>query len=163
MLALNPDFKELLRCFNSAGARYLILGGYAVNFHGCHRNTKDIDIWVAIDPANAQRVSEALIKFGFAAEGVLPEKFTQPGNVYSFGRAPTRVDILTSPTGIDFADSWKSRIEFEIDGVTIPFISLDHLRANKKASGRPRDIADLAALADASSRKPKSTRRGKKR
>src|SRR5947207_999675 len=102
MQKIHPDFLDLLKCLNSAGVRYLILGGYAVNFHGHHRNTADIDIWIAIDPENAARVSQALQAFGFAPTNVPPSQFTQRGPVFMFGRKPTRIDLLTSPSGVEF-------------------------------------------------------------
>lgn len=101
MISLNPHFRELLKSLNSAGVRYLVLGGYAVNFHGYHRNTKDIDIWIAVDGDNPNRLSKALKQFGFAAANVPPEQFAVKGQIYTFGREPFRVDILSDASGID--------------------------------------------------------------
>src|SRR5215203_5293087 len=99
MLKIHPDFRDLLSCFNSENVRYLILGGYAVNYYGHHRNTKDIDIFIALEPDNAARVSSALVKFGFSAASVPPRTFLTPEKVFAFGREPLRVDILTGSSG----------------------------------------------------------------
>jgi predicted nucleotidyltransferase len=146
MLKIHPDFRDLLSFFNSENVRYLILGGYAVNFYGHHRNTKDIDIWIATDPANAAGVSSALTRFGFAAASVPVENFQIPEKVYVFGREPLRVDILTGPTGIDFNECYPRRVEADLDGLRVTFISLDDLKTNKRASARTRDISDLENL-----------------
>jgi hypothetical protein len=146
MRSLSPDFRELLELLNSAGVRYLVLGGYAVNFHGHHRNTKDLDVWIAVDADNAGRVSQALQHFGFPAASVPSSHFLQKGKIFIFGREPFRVDILTDPSGVDFEFCYGRRVEAELDGVRIPFISLEDLRTNKTASGRLRDLADVENL-----------------
>ena len=146
MRRLNQNFKDLLECLNSAGARYLVLGGYAVNFHGYHRNTKDFDVWIAIDPDNAGRVSIALQQFGFPTSSVPPSRFLERGVIHVFGREPLRVDILTDPSGVQFENCFARRVETTLDGVRIAFISLDDLRTNKRASGRPKDLADVDEL-----------------
>lgn len=104
MKRLDPNFKDLLECLNSAGARYLVLDGYAVNFHGYHRNTKDFDVWIAADPDNAERVSKALQQFAFPPSSVPPSRFLAKGIIHVFGREPLRVDILTDPSGVQFED-----------------------------------------------------------
>jgi hypothetical protein len=147
MLTIHPDFRELLALFNSIGVRYLIIGGYAVNFHGHHRNTKDIDLWIAVDPDNAVRVSEALQRFAFDAASVPPEIFLKRNNVIAFGRAPLRIDILTDPSGVTFDECYLRREEADLgQGLLVPFLSLGDLRINKAASGRTSDIADLDNL-----------------
>jgi hypothetical protein len=115
---LFPDFKELLRSMNSAGVRYMVLGGYAVNHYGYHRATDDLDIWIATDPANAANVSLALQEFaGFPASRVKPSMFQQKGKVFIFGREPVRVDILTGPSAVDFETSYLRRNTVEWDGI----------------------------------------------
>lgn len=144
---LFPDFKALLGLLNSAGVRYLVLGGYAVNHYGYHRATDDLDIWIAIDPENAKRVSEVLQEFGdFPAAAVKPSMFQQKAKVFIFGREPVRVDILTSPDAVDFEASYARRNVVVWDGVRVPLIGFEDLRANKSASGRAKDIADLENL-----------------
>jgi hypothetical protein len=145
--SLYPDFKEFLRSLNSAGARYLILGGYAVNYHGYQRATGDLDIWIAVDAQNALTVSKVLQGFGgFSAAAVAPEMFLEKGKIFRFGRVPVRVDLLTDPSGIDFDECYRRKLDVELDGVPVPMISLSDLRMNKKASGRYKDLADLENL-----------------
>src|SRR3954470_20939021 len=117
MLSLNQDFRDLLSCLNSAGVRYLLIGGYAVNFHGYTRNTKDIDIWIALEPDNARRVSKALQAFGFAASSVPYKKFLDATSIHAFGREPFRVDLLLRPSGLDFESCYPRRIEATLEGV----------------------------------------------
>ncbi len=144
---LFPDFKELLGSLNSAGVRYLVLGGYAVNHYGYHRATDDLDIWIATDPANAEKVSLALQVFGgFPASKVKPSMFQEKGKVFIFGREPVRVDILTGPSAVDFETSYLRRNVVEWDGIQVPLISFEDLRTNKRSSGRAKDLADLDNL-----------------
>lgn len=146
MTSLDPNFRDLFECFNFVGVRYLVLGGYAVNFHGHHRNTKGVDLWIAIAPDNAIRVSQALQRFGFPAASVPPQGFLKKGLIYAFGREPLRVDRLTDPSGVDFESCYERRVEGDLGGIRIPFISLDDLKSNKAASGRLRDLSDLENL-----------------
>lgn len=146
MIQLNADFRDLLACLNSSGVRYLVIGGYAVNYYGHHRNTKDIDIWIAIEPDNARRVAKAMETFGFASRNVSYTRFLEPKSVHSFGREPFRVDILANPSGVDFETCYARRIEATLEGVRIPFISIEDLKVNKRASGRLRDLDDLEKL-----------------
>lgn len=154
---LHHDFKEFLRLLNSEKVKYLLLGGYAVNFHGYQRFTGDIDVWISMGPGNAERVCAALTKFGFPASTLNPVDFQERGRVFQFGRVPIRIDILTAPSGIEFEDCYARRIESTLDGIPVPVISLKDLQTNKAASGRPKDLADLAELGKVSDRaKPKS-------
>ena len=157
MRRLDQNFKDLLECLNCAGARYLVLGGYAVNFHGYHRNTKDIDVWIAIDPENAERVSIALQHFGFPASRVPPSRFLVKGIIHAFGREPLRVDILSDPSGVEFEECFARRVETTLDGIRVAFISLDDLRTNKRASGRPKDLADVVELSSRPIPKPSAS------
>jgi hypothetical protein len=145
-ISLNPDFKEFIALLNSEGVRYLLLGGYAVNYYGYHRFTGDIDFWIATDVDNARKVSAALQRFGFSAPAVKPETFIEPGKVHMFGVPPARVDLLTAPSGVTFDDCYARRVNISLDGVPVPLISLADLRANKLASGRDKDQADLKRL-----------------
>jgi hypothetical protein len=141
-----PDFSELLKCFNSARVQYLVVAGYGVSFHGYHRFTQDRGVWIAVDPNNATRVSKALQQFGFEPEAVPPTLFVQKGRIFAFGREPFRVDILTAPFGVNFMDCYAKRVGFRIGDVTVPFIALDDLKVNTRASGRAREMADLENL-----------------
>lgn len=143
---LDPNYFDILKCFHSHGVRYLLLGGYAVIHHGYDRTTNDFDLWIAVDPENAQRVSAALVDFGFSPEHVPASGFARAGTMFRMGPPGTRIEILTQPSGIDFETCWAARIETEIQGLPLNVISLQHLRQNKQASGRPKDLADLAEL-----------------
>jgi predicted nucleotidyltransferase len=144
---LYPDFRELLESLNSAKVKYLLLGGYAVIHYGYHRTTDDLDIWIAIAPENAEKLSAVLRKWGgFSAAKVPAEMFLEAGKVFIFGREPVRVDILTQPSGVNFEACYSRRNPVELDGIVVPMISLEDLRANKLASGRNKDLADLDYL-----------------
>lgn len=144
---LYPDFKEFLKSLNSEGVRYLLLGGYAVIHYGYRRATDDLDVWVAIEPENAARLSRVLQSFGgFPASAVKPSMFQQHGKLFKFGREPVRVDVLTGPSGVEFDTCYERRSEVVWDGIRVPLISFDDLKTNKRASGRAKDLADLAGL-----------------
>lgn len=156
---LYPDFKELLESLNSAGAKYLIIGGYAVIFYGYRRVTDDLDIWIATDAENAKKISAVLQKFGgFSPSKVRASMFQTTGKVFIFGREPVRVDILTSPDGVDFDASHARRKMVDWDGIKVPLISLEDLKTNKQASGRAKDMADLENL-PSTEKKPASRKR----
>ncbi len=143
------DYKDLLSAFNAHGVRYLIVGGYAVIFHAQPRFTKDIDLFIKADHANAQAVYAALAEFGAALEGVSPEEFADRGSFFRFGRDPRGFDILPDLPGVDFDAAWERRVEGLIDaatGLNAYFISAADLVAAKLAAGRPQDIADVDAL-----------------
>ncbi len=143
------DYKDLLCAFNAHGVRYLIVGGYAVIFHAQPRFTKDIDIFIQADPANAQAVYSALASFGAPLDGIRPEEFAQRGTFFRFGRDPHGFDILPDLPGIEFDAAWGRRVEATIDqvsGLIASFISAPDLIASKMAAGRPQDLADAEAV-----------------
>jgi predicted nucleotidyltransferase len=156
---LFPDFRELLESLNSAKAKYLIVGGYAVNLHGHHRATRDLDIWIATDPENADKVSAALRAFGFAPSKVKSSMLQQPRQVFVFGREPARVDLLTTTAALDFEAAYTRRRVVNWDGVEVPVVSLEDLKVNKQAAGRPKDLADIANLPASSDTKPQRRKR----
>lgn len=135
------DFREFLESLNSARARYLVLGGYAVNHYGYHRATGDLDIWIGLDASTLVAVSEVLHTFGgFPRSKVRPEILGEPEKVFVFGREPVRIDILTTPTGVEFEGCYGRRQIVVWDGLKVPLIALDDLRVNKIASGRFKDL-----------------------
>ena len=142
----SPDHLDLLRFFHNRGVRYLLVGGHAVIYHGLPRTTGDLDLWIAVEPDNAERVAAALIDHGFPPGSVTPETFTNRGIVFRFGMPPLRVEILTQPSGVNFEDCWRGRIDDTVDGVPLHILNLADLRQNKLAAGRPKDLADLADL-----------------
>jgi hypothetical protein len=142
-----PDFKELLSRFNAHKVKYLVVGGYAVSFHAQPRATKDLDILIKANAANARAVYAALANFGAPLDKLTPDDFIEPGKFYRLGRPPLMVDILPEISGVDFDTAWGKRVEAEIDeGLQVPFIDADSLISAKLASGRPEDLADVAAL-----------------
>jgi len=147
---LNQDFKEFIQSLNDNQVRYLVIGGYAVAFHGYPRYTKDIDIWVEMSPANADRMVRALREFGFASLELQAQDFMVPDQVIQLGYPPSRIDLLTTPDGVDFETCYATRLEVEVLGVKVSFIDLENLRINKRASGRLQDLADLESLDDRS-------------
>jgi predicted nucleotidyltransferase len=144
-MAENPHYRELLQLLNEFEVEYLIVGGFAVMKYGEPRYTKDLDVWVHNSPQNSLRVVEALKKFGAPIEHdkITPNTFSQKQVVYQIGIAPVRIDILTEITGVEFPDAWRNRVASTFFGVSVHFISLDDLVANKKALGRSSDLKDL--------------------
>ena len=140
------DFKEFLKLLNENGVRYLLIGGYAVGYHGYPRATNDMDVWIAIHPENAHKVVKALKDFGFDHPELTPELFLQENKIIRMGHPPMRLEITTGISGVEFEDSYATRIVDDFDGVTINIIDLPHLKANKKAAGRLKDLADLENL-----------------
>jgi hypothetical protein len=123
-----------------------VVGGYAVALHGHPRYTKDLDIWIEASKSNAERLIKALVEFGFDSLELSIDDFVTENQVVQLGYPPTRIDLVTSADGIDFAGSYPKRMTINIDGLPINFIDLDSLKTNKKASGRLQDLADLEAL-----------------
>ena len=143
---MNQDFKELLQTFNDEQARYLIVGGYAVIKHSEPRYTKDLDLWVGIAADNAERVFRALQRFGAPLTGLTAQDFSAAGFFYTMGLAPQRVDVLMSVEKLDFAQCWERRVESEVDGIKVNFLSASDLIINKEAVGRYQDLADAEKL-----------------
>ena len=142
----SSDFKDLLSLFEKHEIRYLIVGGYAVMKYSEPRFTKDLDIWIATDQANANAVYAALKEFGAPLTNLTADDFTDQGCFYQMGRPPLRIDIMMSIPGIEFQEAWNNREMVELDDHTIPFISRSDLIRAKQASGRPQDKIDLDKL-----------------
>ena len=145
---LHEDFRDLLVLFADVGVEFVIVGAYALAFHGTPRASGDIDLFVRASPANAQRVFAALARFGAPLEsaGVTAADFGQPGAVYQIGLPPRRIDVLTEISGVTFDEAWQSRVTVEVDGREVGFIGRATLLKNKEAAGRPQDVADAARL-----------------
>ncbi|BAY33512.1 hypothetical protein NIES2107_54100 [Nostoc carneum NIES-2107] len=143
---LNQDFKEFIQLLNANQVKYLIIGGYAVAIHGHPRYTKDIDIWVEMSPENADKLITALDQFGFGSLGLSAQDFQTPDQIIQLGYPPNRIDLITTPDGIDFETCYSSKTEIIVDNILVQFIDLDNLKKNKKASGRLQDLADIENL-----------------
>lgn len=147
---LNPDFHDILSIFNDQSVDYLLVGAYALAVHGFPRATGDIDLWILTTPDNARRVYAAIAEFGAPMEQLSEQDFVTKGIVFQIGVAPCRVDVLTSIDGVEFEDAWSRRLEIDIEGLKVSVLSREDLIKNKRASGRPKDIADLAWLENSS-------------
>jgi hypothetical protein len=142
----NIDLIELLAALNAEGARYLIIGAYAFAFHGRPRATKDADIFISSDVENAQKVWRTLVAFGAPLENLKPSDLTSPGTIFSMGRPPNQIDIFTEIDGVTFEQAWSTRVPSSHAGVPVSYIGRAALIENKKAAGRPQDLADVAYL-----------------
>ncbi len=143
---LDRDLLELLELFRSRGVEYLVVGGHAVAYHGYPRLTEDLDLFVRADTANGQRIVDALDEFGFASLGLTPGDFVAGDRVVQLGRAPNRVDLITRLYGVEFAEAWDRRVAATLDGVPVWMIGRRDLIVNKRATGRPQDVADADRL-----------------
>jgi predicted nucleotidyltransferase len=151
MLTLPKDFRDILSALNAHGAKYLIVGGYAVSVYSEPRATKDIDLWIKTDSENSAAVYRALIAFGAPLADVSAEDFnTKAQTGFQIGVAPFRIDILHEIDGISFDEAWENRIEAIVDNdLTVQLISLNDLLKNKLHSGRPRDLLDVKSIREA--------------
>jgi hypothetical protein len=140
------DFSDMLSELSAAGADFLVVGAYALSAHGCSRATQDIDIRVRPRRPNAERVMTALKKYGAPLFDLTVEDLCTPDIVFQIGRAPLRIDILTSIAGVDFDEAWNERQVVAVLGVELPVVSYRHLLQNKRATGRPKDATDALWL-----------------
>ena len=145
-MPVNPDFRDLFAALNVAGARYLLVGGYAVAFHAQPRFTKDLDVWTDSDPENASRVYEALRQFGAPLHELTGADLARPGTIFQIGVPPNRIDVVTAIDGVAFAEAWPDRAQTTYGDQPVPVIGRRHLVQNKRASGRPQDLLDLRIL-----------------
>ena len=143
---LPDDFKEFLKLLNDREVEYLLIGGYAVGYHGYPRTTADIDVWVAISTENAEKLVAVFNDFGMLSDEVDTSLFMNPGNIVRMGMAPIRIEVLNDIDGVEFHDCFVRSSTVEMDGIPVHLISLTDLRANKLASGRHKDLDDLEHL-----------------
>jgi hypothetical protein len=146
MIPLLPDFLDLLKFLNEESVEYLVVGGMAVNYHGYHRSTGDLDLWVAITPENQEHLATALTKFGFSSQSVARRPLLERPKFIRIGQPPIRVEIHSDISGVQFQDCFPRAERCMVGDVEVRIISLKDLRANKRATGRTKDRADLEAL-----------------
>jgi len=146
VIELPPDFKEFLKLLNSLDVEYLVIGGFAVGFHGYPRATSDIDIWIRKTPDNVGRVVDAIREFGFDTPILTPELLLQQRKIVRMGHPPVRIEVMNEIDGVTFEECRSGRVWAECEGIAVPFIGLQDLRRNKTASGRPKDLDDLQQL-----------------
>jgi predicted nucleotidyltransferase len=143
---LPPDFKDFLKLLNEHKVRYLLIGGYAVGYHGYPRATADMDIWTAMEPGNAKKIVAVLGEFGFDLPELSAELFLKEKQIVRMGVPPVKIEITTSISGVEFDECYKERVTDTLDGIRVNLISLKHLKVNKKASGKYKDLDDLENL-----------------
>ncbi len=146
MIEFPRDFKEILQLLKSNEIEYLVIGGYAVGYHGYPRATGDMDIWIAINEKNALKMVEALKEFGFDLPEVKKELFLKEEKVIRMGVPPMRLEILTSIDGVRFDTCFKNRVIADFGDFKVNFISKGDLLINKRSSGRPQDLVDFDKL-----------------
>jgi len=142
----SKDFKEFLQLLIKNKVEYLVVDGYAVGYHGYPRFTGDLDIWLNPDLKNSKKILKCIDEFGFSSLGVTENDFTKIGNVIQLGYPPLRIDILNDIDGVVFGDCFINKVNVEIEGILVNFISYNDLILNKKATGRHRDLDDLENL-----------------
>ncbi|TAK35661.1 MAG: hypothetical protein EPO28_14425 [Saprospiraceae bacterium] len=152
-MVLEKDFREFIALLNEKGVKYLVIGGFAVNFHGYPRYTKDIDFWIWLTPENIQKLLTAINDFGFGSLKLNETDFSDPGNIIQLGYEPNRIDLLVEVEGIDFEKCYERRELREIDDTKVSFISLQDLIDAKLNAGRLQDLADADHLKKISARK----------
>ncbi|MBI4523022.1 MAG: nucleotidyltransferase [Deltaproteobacteria bacterium] len=154
MQRLSSDLREFIQLLNTKSVRYLIVGAWALAFHGRPRYTGDIDIFVAREQDNAEKLMEVIEAFGFGQSGIQREDFLQADYVIQLGRAPNRIDLLTGISGVAFDEAWESREQGRISDIQGSFISRDLLIKNKRAANREKDQADIKLLEKTRPRRP---------
>lgn len=145
-MRLDPDFNGFFASLAASNVRFLVVGDYAMAAHGHPRFTKDLDVWLWTDPSNGAAMVDALRGFGFGSLDLSADDFVAPDTVIQLGYPPNRIDLITTPDGVDFERCWDERLIIEVDGRQIPFIGIRGLVANKEASGRPQDLVDAGVL-----------------
>jgi len=152
---LNKDYKEMLQCLLEENVRFLLVGAYAVAVHGFPRATKDIDFFVWATPENAANLMRALTKFGAPLHDISEADLSAEGVVFQIGNSPRRIDIITNISGVTFEQAYANKTTISIEGIEVPVISLEDLIANKRASARTQDLADVEKLESVSLQKGK--------
>ena len=145
-IALQPDFKEFLRLLICHEVEYLLVGGYAVGFHGYPRATGDMDIWIATREANAVKIARALRDFGMPERETTKDLFIEKDKIIRMGNPPVRIEVITGVSGVNFDECYVRRKVVDADGIAVNIISLEDLKRNKRAAGRNKDLDDLQNL-----------------
>ncbi|HKP02576.1 MAG TPA: hypothetical protein VJU77_04355 [Chthoniobacterales bacterium] len=145
-MILSSDLREFLELLNARGVEYLVVGAHCLAFHSRPRNTGDLDVLVRPSKSNAAALVELFREFGFAGSKFTPVDFAEGDQVIQLGQPPSRIDVLTSLSGVSSDDAFGDKIAAEIDGIPVFLLSKQHLIQNQRAVGRPQDLADLADL-----------------
>ena len=145
-MSLQKDLREFIELLSALDVRFVIVGAFAVAYHGYYRYTSDIDLFIDRSDENAERIQKAIEQFGFADLNLAKQNFTEADQVIQLGVSPNRIDLMTFLSGVTFDEAWAAREYGNLDGLKVPFISKEMLKQNKKASGRLKDLADLEEL-----------------
>ena len=145
-MQIDKNFKEFIELLNAHEVKYLVVGGYAVNFYGYFRFTKDIDFWIWVDPANAQKVMQVLDEFGFGSTGIQLEDLLNPQKIVQLGFPPNRIDLIMEMENMDFQACFERRKNHKLSGAMVSFLGFDDLIFSKENAGRLQDLADAEAL-----------------
>jgi predicted nucleotidyltransferase len=145
-IRLPADFRDFLKLLNSHRVEYLLVGGYAVCYHGYYRNTGDMDLWIAVHPENAAKLVVLIREFGFDAPALSETLFLQKGRMIRMGVEPVRIELLTEISGCEFSECYAQKVEATLDGIPVKIISLADLIRNKLRSGRLKDLDDARKL-----------------
>jgi predicted nucleotidyltransferase len=146
MIRLPNDFKDFLQLLNDHGVEYLLVGGYAVGYHGYPRATVDLDIWVAVTSDNARKLVDVFKEFGFDVNELREELFLKENKIIRIGEPPLRIEGMPSVSGVHFDSCYQKRMVEVVDGTQVNFIDLENLKLNKRAAGRHKDLNDLENL-----------------
>jgi hypothetical protein len=147
-MEIQNDFKEFFECLNAHDVEYMIVGSYALAFHGSPRYTGDIDVYVKPDKINAERIVKALDDFGFSSLGLSPSDFQLPDKIIQLGVAPVRIDIMTSISGIDWETAARGCAHGFYSDLPVRYIGRNEFIQNKRACGRKKDAADLEVMGE---------------
>ncbi|MEW6184620.1 MAG: hypothetical protein AB1585_02635 [Thermodesulfobacteriota bacterium] len=145
-IELHPDFKDFLRLLTFFEVKYLLVGGYAVGYHGYPRSTGDMDIWIERSETNAKKITSAFQAFGVPRDIVYEDLFLEMKKVIRMGVPPVRLEVITDASGVDFKECFSNREVAEIEGIQVNLISLPDLKKNKQAAGRHKDLEDILHL-----------------
>lgn len=146
MEKLDRNFADFLKSLNARSVDYLVVGGYAVGYHGFVRATGDLDVFVRLSPRNAENLVLAFKDFGFDVPELTAAVFMEPGKIIRIGVPPLRLEVMNEISGVKFDECFSQRVEEMIDGIRVCFIDRKNLLLNKRAAGRPKDLADIDAL-----------------
>lgn len=153
-MELLKDFRDFIQLLNLQEVEYLVVGGYALAFHGKPRHTGDLDIWINISETNAAKMVQVLDEFGVGSLGLSKADFLKEGYVSQIGYPPLRIDILNSIDGISFPVAYRNKQTLKLEEIEISYIGLEDLITNKKATGRSQDLTDVKQLANLQKRRP---------
>ena len=145
---MNRDFVEMLSALSAENAEFLLVGAHALSVYGVPRATGDMNLWVRATAENAARVWRALEAFGAPLGELAAGDFARPETVVQFGVPPNRIDILTTLSGLEFEPTWRRRLSVRVETLDVPVLSKEDFIANKRAVGRPKDLSDIALLAE---------------